>query len=53
MDVIDEIVTIVSICVICVVSVLYLKGEGTEIVAAGLGGLAGYLTKANKNGGVE
>jgi len=48
---IGETITILCVTVISIVSILALEGGGTEIVAAGLGGLVGYLTKSNQQGG--
>ena len=50
-QVIDELATIAGVVAICIVAIFVLKGQSTTIVAAGLGGLVGYLTKANRNGG--
>ena len=46
-----ELATIVCVAAITIVSIMFLKGEGTEIAAGGLGGLVGFLTKANNVGG--
>jgi hypothetical protein len=43
---IGEIATIFAVASITMVTIVMLKGEGTEIAAAGLGGLVGYLTKS-------
>jgi hypothetical protein len=45
-----EIVTIACVTIISLAAILVLRGGGTEIVAAGLGGLVGYLTKSNNGG---
>ena len=45
-----EIVTIACVTIISLTAILVLGGGGTEIVAAGLGGLVGYLTKSNNGG---
>ena len=45
-----EVLTILCVTVIAIVAILALEGGGTEIVAAGLGGLVGYLTKSNNGG---
>lgn len=48
---VGELVTILCVTGITIVAILSLEGGGTEIAAAGLGGLVGYLTKANQQGG--
>lgn len=48
---IGEVVTILCVTAITIVAILALEGGGTEVAAAGLGGLVGYLTKANNQGG--
>lgn len=45
-----EVVTIACVTLITVIAIVFLKGGGTEIVAAGIGGLVGYLTKSNNGG---
>lgn len=49
MDNIAEVVGIVSVTVICTVVAFKLGGEGSEILAGGVGGLVGYLTKSVKD----
>jgi hypothetical protein len=46
---VGEVITILCVTTIAIVAILALKGGGTEIVAAGLGGLVGYLTKGNNH----
>ena len=48
---VGELVTILCVTTIAIVAISVLEGGGTEIVAAGLGGLVGYLTKSNNNEG--
>jgi len=50
---VGELVTILCVTTIAIVAILALEGGGTEIVAAGLGGLVGYLTKSNNGGSDE
>ena len=47
---VGELVTILCVTTIAILAILALEGGGTEIVAAGLGGLVGYLTKSNNGG---
>ncbi len=49
MDSMTEIIGIVAIAFICAVVAYKLGAEGSEIIASGLGGLAGYLTKSLKD----
>lgn len=49
MDNLAEIVGIVAITIICCVTAYSLGGEGSEIIAGGVGGLSGYITKAVKD----